>query len=157
MANPVYEQQIDDLKTYMQGVNARIGILEKELFRRHGEQHEQEMQLERTQGALKEEILSLKHEVHGVEEDLAQAIRATRALIGVFSDVVRTTEFNQLNDRVKAWKGESYIRRDELQRWINEDLAPPSSARARVPRSRPQSASGPARASSSPGRPSRER
>lgn len=157
MANPIYEKQIDDLKMYIQGVNARISHLEKELFKRHGEQHEQEMQLERTQGALKEEILSLKHDLNGVEDELMQAVCATRELVGIFTNVVRTQEFNALNDRIKSWKGESFIRRDEIQRWISEDLTLPSSAPAQVRRSQPQSASRPARASSSPERPSQER
>ncbi len=118
MVQNAAENELGELASYLSTLQERIGRLEESFAALVTAQHAREEKLEHEHHALSLLIQDFADDLVKVEKMLQGVKKETLKLITQFKECARRREFDRLQQRVDAWKGEQYITRDEFKRLL---------------------------------------
>ncbi len=109
-----------DLQSYVASLQDRIKRLETGFAQIVSAEHVREERLEEGHASMARLVRDLGEEITAIEQRLRAVMAETTKLVGAFKDSGRRREFERLNQRVEAWKGEQYITRKEFKEHLKE-------------------------------------
>ena len=106
----------EEFTSYLHTLQGRLAKVETVMAGLVSDEHLREERLEEKRGSLGVEMELARQDIKKVEDELLRIVRQTEKLVGAFKDAARQPQFNRLQQRVDAWKGEQYVSRKEFKK-----------------------------------------